>query len=117
MDLDTLYEVLVGRNDVKWVILYKDGEVIKTNVDNEHANEIMNLMSFITRTAENAINRVFSTPKQVSFLTIYLQSGLALFFAKHGSYSIIVTIKASKAHQFEEMEQVIANVKKLLEAT
>ncbi|MCR8453816.1 MAG: hypothetical protein NDP13_02370 [Crenarchaeota archaeon] len=116
MDLNTFYKALLSISDVKWVIIYKNGdEIINANIDSDSVNLIIKFMNSVIKSAESALNRILSAHDQISFLTIYLQSGLALLFVRYEDYNLIVTIRASKIQYLNEMKQMVERVKKLLE--
>jgi len=115
LSLEEIYEALVNREDIKYVVLCRHQEIVKANLDLENAYKIVEFAGIIAQSAEDALNRVPSMSGKINFFTIYLQSGLALLFVRHGDYSLVVAAMSRKSLDLEKIQSIVMKVKRVLE--
>ena len=115
MDLDEIYRILVGREDVKYVVLYRGKDILKANIDLDNAKKIVEFAETITESAKEALHKLPSISSDVKYLTIHLQSGLALLFIRHGEYGLIVAAMARRTLDLEKTRELILKIREILE--
>ena len=112
--IDRFYERLVENEKIYGVLIFKDGDPIRTNMDDDTAKQFIEFTTEIFRHAGESLSRLPDLTGEINFVTITLRNGLVVLLVRYAEYHLVVVARSSVAVS-GKIESLIEEVRKILE--
>ena len=113
-EIERFYNSLISSENIHGVIILKDAEILRTNLDEEKAKKFIEFADEILKRAEKSLKRLPELTGEINFVSIFLQNNLVVLISVYGSYKLVVVARVEDT-SVEEIKEMMRKVKETLE--
>ncbi len=111
--IEQFYGNLLSDKRIHGVLLYKDSEVIKSNLDDSTTEQFINFAGEIFKKAEESLKKLPEMTGEVNYVTIYLQNNVVVLVVKYNEYGLVLVAKTERVGT-EEINDIIEKIKDVI---
>jgi len=112
--LEELFDRVSKNEKVKGAILIRNGDIIKTSLDDNTSKQFVGFAMDIIERAEGALKRIPDMTGSIGFITVFLRNNTAVLISRYGEYWMII-IASIEGTEIDEVNRLVDNIKSILE--
>ena len=111
--IENFYEWLIKEKQIRGVLVYKDSEILKTNLDEKTTGQFIDFAAEVFKKAEEALRKLPEMTGEVNYISIYLQNRVVVLIMKYGVYGVVVVARVDEL-KTGDIKEIVNKVRELL---
>ena len=111
--IENFYGWLIKEKQIRGVLVYKDSEILKTNLDEKTTGQFIDFAAEVFKKAEEALRKLPEMTGEVNYISIYLQNRVVVLIMKYGVYGVVVVARVDEL-KTGDIKEIVNKVRELL---